>query len=249
MGASLFHVSTERLVSTMAGEYVTLDGDEGYHAATVQRLQVGDAVLLADGEGRLAHGNVAEVPSKDQVVIEIVAITVAPPPQPRVIVVQAIPKGDRGELAVEMLTEVGVDMIVPWAANRCVAQWKGDKEAKGVEKWRIAAREAAKQSRRPRTPQITSLAQTKDVIRLISETQHVWVLHEDGDVRLSGISVPISGDLLLIVGPEGGVTPEELEVFANAGAQVVRLGPTVLRTSTAGTVAAGIVMSRTTRWA
>lgn len=249
MGASLFHVSTERLINTSAGEYVTLDGDEGYHAATVQRIQVGESVLLADGEGRLAHGNVVDVPAKDQVLVEVVAITVAPPPQPRVLVVQAIPKGDRGELAVEMLTEVGVDVVIPWAAQRCVAQWKGDKEDKGVAKWRTAAREAAKQSRRPRTPQITNLASTKDVIRLISETQHAWVLHEDGDVRLSGISVPIQGDLLLVVGPEGGVSSEELEAFSNAGAQVVRLGPTVLRTSTAGTVAAGIVMSRTTRWA
>jgi 16S rRNA (uracil1498-N3)-methyltransferase len=164
-------------------------------------------------------------------------------------VVQAIPKGDRGELAVEMLTEVGVDVIIPWAAQRCVAQWKGDKEDKGVAKWRTAAREAAKQSRRPRTPQILNLASTKDVVRLIGETQHAWVLHEDGDIRLSGISVPIQGDLLLIIGPEGGISTQELEQFAEAGAQVVRLGPTVLRTSTAGTVAAGIVMSRTTRWA
>lgn len=249
MGASLFHVSTDRLINIAAGEYVTLDGDEGYHAATVQRCQVGESVLLADGEGRLAHGTVVEVPSKDTVLVEIVAITIAPPPQPRVVVVQAIPKGDRGELAVEMLTEVGVDLIVPWAAQRCVAQWKGDKEDKGVKKWRTAAREAAKQSRRPRTPQVTQLAQTKDVIRLISETPHAWVLHEDGDVRLAGISVPLQGDLLLVVGPEGGVSDEELEAFSAAGAQVVRLGPTVLRTSTAGTVAAGIVMSRTTRWA
>jgi 16S rRNA (uracil1498-N3)-methyltransferase len=126
--------------------------------------------------------------------------------------------------------------------------WTGDKESM-IDKHEAAAREAAKQSRRPRTPQVTSLAQTKDVIRLITETAHAWVLHEDGDVRLSGISVPMNGDLLLVVGPEDGVTSEEIDVFTNAGAQVVRLGPTVLRTSTAGTVAAGIVMSRTTRWA
>ena len=128
-------------------------------------------------------------------------------------------------------------------------QWKGDREAKGIAKWRNAANAAAKQSRRPRTPQVTELAQTKDVLRLISETPHAWVLHEDGDIRLAGISVPPSGDLLLIVGPEGGVSPQELAAFAAAGAQVVRLGPTVLRTSTAGTVAAGIVMARTNRWA
>lgn len=249
MGASLFHVSTDQLMNTGAGEQILLTGDEGYHASAVQRIQVGEAVLLADGEGRLAHGTVISVPAKDEVLVEVVALTVAPPPQPRVVVVQALPKGDRGELAVDMLTEVGVDVIVPWSAQRCVAQWKGDKAEKGVEKWRTAAREAAKQSRRPRTPQVTGLASTKDVVRLITETPHAWVLHEDGDVRLSGISVPMQGDLLLVVGPEGGVSPSELEQFSEAGAQVVRLGPTVLRTSTAGTVAAGIVMSRTTRWA
>lgn len=249
MGASLFHLPTERLQALAAGEFVTLSGDEGFHAATVTRIQVGEPVLLADGAGSLVHGVVRAVPAKDEVVVEVEALTVAPPPQPRVIVVQALPKGDRGELAVEMLTEVGVDVIVPWAASRCVAQWKGDKEAKGVAKWQNAAVAAAKQSRRPRTPQVTDLAATKDVLRLISETPHAWVLHEDGDVRLAGISVPLNGDLLLIVGPEGGVSPEELQAFAAAGAKVVRLGPTVLRTSTAGTVAAGIVMSRTNRWA
>lgn len=249
MGASLFHMSSEKILALSGGAYVTLDGDEGFHAATVQRIQVGDPVLLADGEGRLAHGTVKDVPAKDEVVILVDAITVAPPPQPRVIVVQALPKGDRGELAVEMLTEVGVDVIVPWAASRCVVKWDKERETKGVQKWRNAAFAAAKQSRRARTPQVSDLAATKDVLRLISETPHAWVLHEDGDVRLAGITIPPSGDLLLIVGPEGGVSPEELEQFAAAGAKVVRLGPTVLRTSTAGTVAAGIVMARTNRWA
>lgn len=249
MGASLFHFDPEKLQLLSAGQRAVLDGDEGFHAATVQRIQVGESVLLADGQGRLAHCVVREVPAKDEVVVEVEAITVAPPPSPRVVVVQALPKGDRGELAVEMLTEVGVDVIVPWAASRCIAQWKGDKADKGVAKWRNAVLAAAKQSRRPRTPQVTDLAQTKDVLRLISEAPHAWVLHEDGEVRLSAVNVPLQGDLLLIVGPEGGVSPEELQAFEAAGAQVVRLGPTVLRTSTAGTVAAGIVMSRTSRWA
>ena len=205
--------------------------------------------MLADGLGRLAHGTVLEVPAKDRITVSIIAITEAPQPTPRLIVVQAIPKGDRGELAVEMLTEVGVDVIVPWAASRCVAQWRGEKAERGVEKWKSTARESAKQARRPRTPQLSALASTDDVVRLIRNTSPAWVLHEDGEARLSSISVPASGDVVLVVGPEGGVSPQELSAFADAGATAVRLGPSVLRTSTAGAVAAGIVLSRTTRWA
>lgn len=245
----MFHVEPSELARLTAGEHFTLSGDEGFHAATVQRLEVGEAVMLADGLGRLAHGTVVEVPSKDQLVVSVVAITEAPPPSPRLIVVQAIPKGDRAELAVEMLTEVGVDVIVPWAASRCVAQWKGDKIEKGVEKWKATARESAKQARRPRTPQMSALASTDDVVRLIRNTKPAWVLHEDGEARLSSSAVPPSGDIVLVVGPEGGVSPQELESFAAAGAEAVRLGPSVLRTSTAGAVAAGIVLARTTRWA
>lgn len=249
MSASMFHVEPSAIARLSAGEYFTLSGDEGFHAATVQRLEPGESVLLADGLGRLAHGTVVEVPGKDRIVISIVAITEAPPPAPRLIVVQALPKGDRGELAVEMLTEVGVDVIVPWAAARCVVQWRGEKAERGVEKWKATARESAKQSRRPRTPQLSALASTADVVRLIRNTSPAWVLHEDGDARLSSVSVPTQGDIVLVVGPEGGVSPQELEAFAEAGAEAVRLGPSVLRTSTAGAVAAGIVLSRTTRWA
>lgn len=249
MSASMFHVEPSTIARMGAGEYFTLTGDEGFHAATVQRLEVGESVMLADGQGRLAHGSVVEVPAKDQIVISVVAITDAPLPSPRLIVVQAIPKGDRGELAVEMLTEVGVDVIVPWAASRCVAQWRGDKVERGVEKWKATARESAKQARRPRTPQLSALASTADVVRLIRNTSPAWVLHEDGESRLSSLSVPPTGDVVLVVGPEGGVSPQELEAFADAGAEAVRMGPSVLRTSTAGAVAAGIVLSRTTRWA
>lgn len=205
--------------------------------------------MLADGLGRLVHGTVSDVPAKDELVVTVVAITEAPPPSPRLIVVQAIPKGERGELAVEMLTEVGVDVIVPWSASRCVAVWKGDKVEKGVEKWKATARESAKLARRSRTPQLSALASTDDVVRLIRNTSPAWVLHEDGEARLSGKTMPMSGDIVLVVGPEGGVSPDELAKFSEAGAEVVRLGPSVLRTSTAGAVAAGIVLARTTRWA
>ena len=245
---SLFMIEAEKLKDAVAGSILTLDGDEGFHAVSVQRMKIGNSLMLADGEGKLAHCEVEEVEGKSLLRAKVLALTITPPPQPRVVVVQALPKGDRGELAVELLTEVGVDVIVPWAAQRCIVKWEGEKAEKGVKKWRTAAREASKQSRRANVPQVTNLAQTSDVARLISETSHAFVLHETGPVKLSSASIPLQGDVLLVVGPEGGLTDDELQQFTEQSGKIVRLGPTILRTSTAGTVAAGIVMSRTNRW-
>lgn len=248
MVESLFLIEPVKLAESAAGSLLTLEGDEGFHAVSVQRMKVGNALLLADGEGKLAHCEVEAIVGKSTLHARVIALTITPPPQPRVIVVQALAKGERGELAVELLTEVGVDVIVPWAAHRCIVKWDSDKADKGVKKWRSTAREASKQSRRASIPQVTNLAQTSDVSRLISETSHAYVLHETGQVKLSSVSIPLQGDVLLVVGPEGGLTDEELELFTQKGGTVARLGPTILRTSTAGTVAAGIVMSRTNRW-
>lgn len=245
---SLFLVDPARLVDSVAGSLLTLEGDEGFHAVSVQRMRIGNSILLADGEGKLAHCEVESIEGKSTLHARVQAVTVTPPPQPRVIVVQALAKADRGELAVELLTEVGVDVIVPWAASRCIVKWDKEKSEKGVSKWRTTAREASKQSRRATIPQVTNLAQTSDVSRLISETSHAYILHETGQLKLSNISIPLQGDVLLVVGPEGGLTEEELQEFTLKGGTIVRLGPTILRTSTAGTVAAGIVMSRTNRW-
>lgn len=248
MVESLFLIETAKLAQAVAGSLLTLEGDEGFHAVSVQRMKVGSAVLLADGEGKLAHCEVESIDGKSTLSARVVALTLTPPPQPRVVVVQALAKGERSELAVELLTEVGVDVIVPWAANRCIVKWDSDKAEKGIKKWRTTAKEASKQSRRATIPQVTNLAETSDVCRLISETSNAYILHETGQLKLSSVSMPLQGDILLVVGPEGGLTDEELEQFAQKGGTVVRLGPTILRTSTAGTVAAGIVMSRTNRW-
>ncbi len=171
-----------------------------------------------------------------------------PPPDPAITVVQAIPKGDRGELAVEEMTEVGVDRIVPWAAARCVPVWQGARGDRSLDKWRRCAREAAKQSRRAWIPEVPGLAATADVVRLIAGAARAIVLEPDAADGLGRISLPGSGDLLVVVGPEGGITAEENEAFQAAGATGCRLGPTVLRTSTAGTVAAAILLSRSGRW-
>jgi 16S rRNA (uracil1498-N3)-methyltransferase len=227
---------------------VVLDGAEGRHAATVRRLAPGEPVVLTDGHGLRADCRVVEAgPDRLELVVE--ARTETPEPQPRLVVVQALPKGDRGELAVATMTEVGVDVIVPWAAQRCVTRWSGQRGDKAVTKWRTTVREAAKQSRRSRFPEVDDLATTESVAALLASAALPIVLHEDADAALSGVDVPSDGDVVVVVGPEGGISLEELSAFADAGATAYRLGPTVLRTSTAGAAAAAVLLSRTGRWA
>ena len=170
------------------------------------------------------------------------------PPAVRVTLVQAIPKGDRGELAVELATEAGVDAVVPWAAQRCVVRWNAERAEHGLDKWRSAARAAAKQSRRPFVPPVADLASTTDVVGLVGGASAALVLHDAASSALRTVRFPESGDVVLIVGPEGGLTEEELTVFQAAGAVPVRLGPQVLRTSTAGAVALGALGVLTGRW-
>jgi 16S rRNA (uracil1498-N3)-methyltransferase len=164
-------------------------------------------------------------------------------------VVQAIPKGDRGELAVELLTEVGVDTVVPWTAARCVAVWRGDRAAKSLARWRSAAHEAAKQARRAWFPEVLGPATTAEVVDLLRGATLPVILHEASERPLADLPVPAEGEIVVVVGPEGGLTDEEASAFADAGAALVRLGPTVLRTSTAGVAAAAALLSRTSRWA
>jgi 16S rRNA (uracil1498-N3)-methyltransferase len=170
-------------------------------------------------------------------------------PQPLVTVLQAIPKGDRGELAVELLTEVGVDTIVPWAAERSVAVWRGERAARSRARWNSAAEEAAKQSRRAWFPEVTEQADLAAAIRRAGGASLAVVLDPDAAEQVTAIRLPAAGEIVLVVGPEGGISPAEAGAFAKAGAVAARLGPTVLRASTAGVVAAGILLSRTGRWA
>ncbi|WP_107451790.1 16S rRNA (uracil(1498)-N(3))-methyltransferase, partial [Actinacidiphila rubida] len=154
----------------------------------------------------------------------------------------------RGELAVETMTEAGVDAVVPWAASRCVTQWRGERGAKSLAKWRSTAREAAKQSRRLRFPDVSDLMTTRQVADLLGAADFAGVLHEEGAAPLAAAALPERGSLVLVVGPEGGVSPEEIALFEEAGAPPFRLGPTVLRTSTAGVAATALLLTRTGRW-
>ncbi|GAA4015847.1 16S rRNA (uracil(1498)-N(3))-methyltransferase [Streptomyces sp. NBC_01352] len=229
------------------GQYV-LDGPEGRHAVSVKRLRAGESLVLTDGAGRWAECDVVGTEGKDRLIVHMTGVAEEPAPSPRITVVQALPKGDRGELAVETMTETGVDAIVPWAASRCITQWKGDRGLKALGKWRATAREAGKQSRRVRFPEVADAATSKQVAALLAKADFAAVLHESGAETLATAELPAEGEIVLVVGPEGGVSPEELALFEEAGAKAYRLGPTVLRTSTAGTAATALLLGRSGRW-
>lgn len=229
------------------GSVVEVTGDEAHHAVAVRRLREGEQVVLTDGLGTSVVGSVAST-GKRVFAVSVGSVSHHDRPEPAITVVQALPKGERGELAVEVLTEVGVDQIVPWAASRSVAVWKGERAVKSHAKWQATAREAAKQSRRPWLPTVSALASTGDLLPLIAEADLAMVLHEDATSPLSSVDVPASGRIVVVVGPEGGIAPDELAALAEAGAQSVRLGAEVLRTSTAGVVAVAALLARTSRW-
>lgn len=227
-----------------AGDLVEVSGDEAHHAVAVRRLRVGEPVVLSDGAGTSATGEVAST-GKRVFTVTVSSVDRVERPEPRITVVQALPKGDRGELAVEMLTEIGVDTIVPWAASRSVAVWKGERAVKSHAKWVATAREAAKQSRRAWLPDVTPLASTSDIVARLSAASLVVVLHEAGGAPLGSLDVPAEGEIVVVVGPEGGLAPQELDAF---GGTSVHLGSEVLRTSTAGVAAVSALLSRTQRW-
>jgi 16S rRNA (uracil1498-N3)-methyltransferase len=227
---------------------VRLDGPEGRHAATVKRLRAGEAVLLSDGRGGLARA-VVDAAGRDTVDLTITDRSDVAPPSPRVLLAQALVKGDRGELAVELATEAGVDGILPWRAARCVARWEqGPRGDKALARWRSTAREAAKQARRPWLPAVEEPLSTAALVRRAATADVALVLHEAASDRLADVPLPGRGELLLVVGPEGGVTDDEVEALAAAGARPVRLGSEVLRASTAATVALGALGALTDRW-
>lgn len=234
-----------------------LDGDEGRHAASVRRVRPGEQLMVTDGAGHWVTGEVVALVGRDRVELLLTGGGFEPPSHPQVTVVQALPKGDRGPLAVELLTEVGVDQIVPWQAKRCVTRWsagqagKADKAEKGQQRWQRVAREATKQSRRVWQPNVSTLATTDQVAALCASFPLALACHEHQATEplVNALdAAAVSEQVLIIIGPEGGLTDDETHQFVAAGARLVGMGPEVMRTSTAGAVAAAVVMSRTGRW-
>lgn len=240
------------------GDRFRLTGAEAKHAS-VKRLEVGEGLVVTDGAARAVQASFL-----GDATVEVTDILELPVPHPRVTVVQAIPKSDRAELAVDLAVQAGADRIVPWAARRAIAKWDG-KEAKAHGKWENAARAAAKQSRRLRIPEVTQLVRSpQDLARELGLGEagavRVLVLHEEAtEPLLAAVTAAVNAasangseaaatEIALVVGPEGGISPEELVEFERLGATPVRLGPEVLRTATAAAVALGAIGAVTDRW-
>jgi 16S rRNA (uracil1498-N3)-methyltransferase len=232
------------------GELAVVDGDEGFHAANVRRIRPGEELDLSDGAGEVAHCVIEEV-GKGRLSARVMDRRTVPLPKPTVTVVQALPKADRSELAVELATEAGADAFVAWQASRCVARWDGQaKVDKGLRRWRAVARSAARQSRRAHIPTVSGVVSTTELVERVRDTAstRVLVLHEAATQSIADVPIAHADSLVLIVGPEGGIAEDELAALRDAGATAVRLGRTVLRTSTAAAVALGAVGVLTNRW-
>ena len=227
-------------------DVVVLDGPEGRHAATVRRTRVGEHLLLTDGSGLRVEGEVVAV-GAGTLDVRVVSVDTDPEPSPRFVLVQALAKNDRDDQAVEAATECGVDEVVPWQASRSVVQWRGERAEKARRKWDAVLVAATKQSRRTRRPVLAPTATTGDLVERVRRSTACYVLHEAATIPLAQVVLPATGDVLVVVGPEGGIAPDELEALSAAGATAVRLGSTVLRSSSAGPAALA-VLSAASRW-
>ncbi|MEE6179685.1 16S rRNA (uracil(1498)-N(3))-methyltransferase [Mycobacterium sp. 050134] len=247
MVATLFYVGA----LPDPGELAVVEGEEGFHAATVRRIRPGEELVLGDGSGSLAHCRVEDA-GRDGLRARVLDRWEVPPPRPPVTVVQALPKSERSELAVELATEAGADGFLAWQAARCVAHWEGSRVDKGLRRWRAVARAAARQSRRAHIPPVDGVLSTAALTRRVRDEAAagaaVLALHESATERLADMKLAPAASVLLVVGPEGGISPDEMAALADAGAAAVRLGPQVLRTSTAAAVALGALGVLTPRW-
>ncbi|MBB5831297.1 16S rRNA (uracil(1498)-N(3))-methyltransferase [Brachybacterium aquaticum] len=254
-----FLILDDALAAAREGDALVLDGEEGRHAAKVARIGVGEQVLLTDHPGRQVLAEVTAA-RKEALQLRLLADPSAAVQRlPRLTLVQALATGGRDEQAVESATELGADRVVPWIAKRSVSVWRGDKLAKGRAKWEATVRAAVKQCRRPGIPEVSAAVTTpalvEDLRARAADGALVLVLHEQESVGLMSLAPELrsaseSGieEIVLVVGPEGGIDPAELDTMREAGARSVLLGPEVLRSSTAGPAAIAVLSALIGRW-
>ncbi len=243
----LFLGDAAAVAAASVGDVLALEGDEGRHAAAVVRLRAGERFLVADGAGRRLLCE-AEAVDRASVRGRVLEVTDEPEPAPRFVLVQALAKGDRDEQAIEAATELGVDEVVPWQAERSVAVWRGERATKSLAKWTAVVARATKQSRRARLPRTSPVVDLTGLVARVQQAAVTVVLHEDATEPLVGIALPAAGDVLVVVGPEGGISARELDALTAAGARPLRLGTTILRSSSAGPAALA-VLNAASRWA
>ncbi len=265
MSAPVFLTEPGELDGLTPGDVFWLRGAEARHAAVVQRRNAGERIDVVDTTGVRLVGIVRQVgspaslrhpagPTADplEVAVDVTEVCREPAPEPALVLVQALAKGDRDERAIEAATEVGVDRVVPWQAQRTIVVWRGQRSAKSRALWLGTVRAAAKQSRRAWVPPVAEAVDLRELITLAVATRGsggvMLVLDADGTVAVADVTLPASGEVVVVVGPEGGIAPLELDALTAAGAATVRLGPHVLRTSTAGPVALALLAERLGRW-
>ena len=234
------------VVDDASGSTIVLEGAEARHAAAVRRVRVGEEVTVTDGRGAWLTGSVSDVEPK-RVAIAVSSRSFVERPARRILLAQALAKGDRDELAVQAATELDIDGIIPWQATRSVSRWSGPKAAKGQARWQTIVREAAKQAHRAWIPTVDSVVSTSALAALGADARIV-VLDPWTDNRVADLDWSGEQDVILVVGPEGGIAPEELSAFSEAGAVRARLGQSVLRTSTAGPAALALLNQAIGRW-
>ena len=241
--ASLYLLPELRDQDAVVGSVVTLGGDEGRHAVAVARVRVAERLSISDGSGLVINGSVLSIDGTS-LRLTVESVSREPASSPELWLAQALAKGDRDELAIQAATELGVAGVIPWAAERSVSRWEGAKAEKGRERWASIVREATKQSIRSRVPVVGQIASTAGLVTLPGR---ILVLEPDAEQKLTDIR--LDGDrITLVVGPEGGISERELSTLQGAGATLVRLGPEVLRTSTAGPAALAVLNARLGRW-
>jgi len=232
---------------TKVGSRFVLSGSEAKHAVSVRRMEVGEAISVTDGAGKKVRGNVTAV-GKDFLELEVSEIDHVNPPNCKIYLVQALAKGDRDELAIQACTELGVQGVIPWQADRSVSVWKEEKKQKGQLRWQTIVSEAAKQSLRAFVPIVESVVDSQNLEVRLKQFDHVVILHTEGATSITETKLPEQGSVAVVVGPEGGLSDQEVELFKAAGFTSVHLGAGVLRTSTAGMAAVSYLQSKLGDW-
>ncbi|MFC8038296.1 16S rRNA (uracil(1498)-N(3))-methyltransferase [Paenarthrobacter sp. NPDC057355] len=253
MSNPVFFAPAGSLDQVHSGAEFVLEGPEARHAVTVKRLAVGESVDIADGAGARLTGTVADVGS-GTLTVTAEDVVFEERPQVRLVLVQALAKGDRDELAIETATELGIDAVVPWQSERSIVRWKGDRAAKAHAKWESVVTAAAKQARRAWIPPVRPVVDSNGLAKAVAEADLAIILHEDAKNPLREVLGKLDVDdaspreVLLIVGPEGGISPREVTRLSDAGAVTALLGHHVLRSSTAGPAAVVVASDVLGRW-
>ncbi len=227
---------------TTVGSTYEFSNEDAFHAIKVLRLSAGEVFTLGDGDGRWSKV-VAEKVNKKSMTVKVLDSGFEEPLAQHFTIVQAVPKGDRVKESIELSTEGGVDRIIMWKSARSI----GRSEDK-LEKLQMTAREASKQSRRLRIPLVTSATSIDALVDEIAKADLALVLHESATAAISSSVTQGAARILLIIGPEGGLTDEEVESFAAAGAKVVLLGRPILRSAHAGLAALAAVNTALSVW-